>query len=555
MSETQRRKVDRVNFSDSHKTREAIAVLLIVLFAGLLRIPSLTQPLGPDQGVVAVMGEGLLHGELPYRDYWEMGSPAIFFTCALILKAFGVRMAAIPIADTLVSMGTTFLIFLLARRVWGRNTGYISALLFAFFSNGVRLGMHAGGDIAFGTFWYIAQRETFMLPLVTGSFYCLLRAEREGRGPWMLGLSGFLAGLAFVYKFPSLLIFFCLFLYLNSEVLLSRERREGLLFRNVVLISGFILALVPFVLFFAGKGALGEMNEIIFGYVSSVYGSIEHNYLAVLKVALTHTFFIAQENFILWIFSLTTSIYIVTNERRRENLLMVLWGLASVLYVISHREFFGYHYLMLLPPFSILAGFGIVKALGPRITLRGIFTEEFGKAFIVLAILANLLFFAALDYMHYTKFYYYATGKISRDDYYAFFNAYPKHDYSFPADYKVAQYIGSHTKNSDTIFILGGTDGVIHFLTHRKSPSRFIFSWILFSRTHGRVPQAEAYRRELLADLRGKRPKYIVSVHPVETFEPFSDIYAFIKDNYLLEKTFPDDRFVYAAKEHETGRI
>ena len=86
-------------------------------------------------------------------------------------------MGTIPITDTLVSMLTTFLIFLLADSLWNKGVGYASALLFAFFSNGVRFGMHAGGDIAFGTFWYIAQRETFMLPLIVASMYFIVKAE------------------------------------------------------------------------------------------------------------------------------------------------------------------------------------------------------------------------------------------------------------------------------------------------------------------------------------------------------------------------------------------
>ena len=146
-------------------------LVLIILFAGLIRVPSLTQPLGPDQGIMSVIGEGVLNGELPYRDYWEMGSPAIFFTYALMFEILGTSTKAIPITDILVSMLSTFLVFMLSAHIWNRNVGYVSALLFAFFANGVRLGMHAGGDIAFGTFWYIAQRETFMIPLILASIF------------------------------------------------------------------------------------------------------------------------------------------------------------------------------------------------------------------------------------------------------------------------------------------------------------------------------------------------------------------------------------------------
>lgn len=157
---------------------EIIILVSVLLLAGFMRIPSLTQPLGPDQGIMSVIGAGILDGKLPYRDFWEMASPAIFFTYAFMFKLFGQTMAAIPITDMVVSIVTTFLIYLLARAVWEHNYGIASALFFAVFSSGVRLGMHSAGDIAFGTFWYISQRETFMLPLIVGSIHLTLSAVK-----------------------------------------------------------------------------------------------------------------------------------------------------------------------------------------------------------------------------------------------------------------------------------------------------------------------------------------------------------------------------------------
>jgi Dolichyl-phosphate-mannose-protein mannosyltransferase len=541
----------------STKQSEFFFVSLIILFAVLIRIPSLTQPLGPDQGVLAVIGKGILNGELPYKDYWEMGSPAIFFTYALIFKTFGVSMAAIPITDIVVSMLTTFFIFLLSKRIWNVRVGYISALLFAFFANGVRLGMHAGGDIAFGTFWYIAQRETFMLPLIVFSIYLLVASKKEYIVSWRLILSGFMAGLTFVYKFPGILFFICLILYMNVGLFVPKGQKPltSFLKKNFFLISGFVLSLIPFAIFFSTKGVLSEMIDIIFKYVFSVYGQLNHNYLGIIKTGLARTYFIAMENFILWMFLITSPVYIIVNDRTKENLLIVAWAIASVLYVISHREFFGYHYLIILPPFSILAGYGIAKAIGPKLKLKEMFTADFGKCFIAFALLVNLCFFASLNYMHYTKFYYYITGQIDKVAYYSFFTAYPKHDYSFPADYEVAQYLKIHTKPNDFIYALGGIESVIYFLTKRKSPSRFIFSWIIFSHTHGKVKQAEYYRQELLANLKTRTPKYIITIGPLATFESFNDIYCFINNTYVFDKKFPDDRFVYVNKNHRDGQI
>ena len=105
------------------------------------------------------------------------------------------------------------------------------------------------------------------------------------------------------------------------------------------------------------------------------------------------------------------------------------------------------------------------------------------------------------------------------------------------------------------IYIMGGIETVIHFLTKRKSPSRFIFSWIIFSETHGRVKQAAEYRQELLSDLRTKIPKYIIIIRSLKMFENFPAIYDFISSNYVLDKKFQDDRLLYVHNKHKNSTI
>jgi hypothetical protein len=533
--------------------KQLLYVSLIVAFAGLVRIPSLTQPLGPDQGIMSVIGKGILEGKLPYRDFWEMGSPAVFFTYALIFKIFGTRMWAVPLSDLIVSMLTTYLIFLIAKSVWNKNAGYVAALLFAFLGNGVRFGMHSGGDVAFGTFWYIAQRETFMLPLVSACFYFLLRSDGSRYRLYWLGLSGFAGGLAVMYKFPGMIVFLCIPFYLVTSAVTSGDRWVQMeTFRRLLSLGlGFSLAFIPFLLFFWTHGILREMIDVIFGYVASVYGAGETNFLGLIKTALVRAHFIAEENFILWIFFLASSLYILVAERKRRSVLIIGWAFTALLFLLSHREFFGYHFLMLLPPFCLLSGYGLVKSLGPAIHWRHILSTEQEKVFVILALTANFAFFTTLNYLHYTKFYYYVTGKITKEMYYSYFNAYPKHDFSFPADYAVAHYIARRTGKSDCVATMGGTEAIINFLSDRVPASRFVFSWVLFQGKHSEVERAERYRQEFLGDLKKNQPRYVVSIGSIEKFSRFNEIYSYLSKHYFLEKVFPDDRLVYARRPFE----
>src|ERR687889_2081724 len=78
--------------------------LLLALTAALLilRLPSLTQPMGPDQALYAYVGERILHGELPYRDAWDQKPPGIHYVYAG-LRAVSSGDAIVAAADLLAA--------------------------------------------------------------------------------------------------------------------------------------------------------------------------------------------------------------------------------------------------------------------------------------------------------------------------------------------------------------------------------------------------------------------------------------------------------------------
>ena len=97
----------------------------------LLRLPSVVQPMGADQGLYAYVGERILAGDLPYRDAWDQKPPAIHYTYALmrgvwhgdaavggadLARRRSGRVAALPVGAAIGSPaggGTAALLFLL----------------------------------------------------------------------------------------------------------------------------------------------------------------------------------------------------------------------------------------------------------------------------------------------------------------------------------------------------------------------------------------------------------------------------------------------------------
>jgi hypothetical protein len=164
---------------------------------------------------------------------------------------------------------------------------------------------------------------------------------------------------------------------------------------------------------------------------------------------------------------------------------------------------------------------------------------------VFIVILANLTIYTSLNYKHYTRFLRYWSGQKTLDWYYGHFTAYPKHEYSFPADYQVSQFLKENAKPSDKLFVLGGIESVIHVLTGLKCPSRFVYSWHLFTTERSQTEIAGRYRTELLNDLENKIPRFIVSIGPLDNYSRYREIHGFVRNNYKLIKAFPDDRYLF----------
>ena len=256
------------------KSKKYFLLSLLLLFCVLIRIPAFIQPLGPDQGIMSVIGQGILKGEIPYEDNWEMASPAIFFTYALIYKIFGNDMMAVPAIDTILAVISTLLIFILGRKLYGSRYGLCAAFLYALFSNGVSIGMNSAGELTTGTYWYIAQRESFVLPLIIFGTLVVLKGLQDKKILWF-GILGLLGGVLFLYKFPFVLIFVVQLFFLNDF-----ERHRLQLFhseffkKNGLAALGFVSVLIPVIGFFYINGAFRQMIDATLIYVYSIYGEM-----------------------------------------------------------------------------------------------------------------------------------------------------------------------------------------------------------------------------------------------------------------------------------------
>src|SRR5690606_25341487 len=115
----------------------------IVIVFSLAQI--LVFSFGRDQGIYAMVADGILEGQLPYRDRWDFKPPGIFFVYATAFGLFGKSMIAPRLLEVALVLGAA----LGLRRLGGvlfdnRTAGIMGAACYAL--------IHAQMD-----FWHSGQ--------------------------------------------------------------------------------------------------------------------------------------------------------------------------------------------------------------------------------------------------------------------------------------------------------------------------------------------------------------------------------------------------------------
>ncbi len=434
--------------------RKPVVIILLVLILALqvgLRLPSLQMPLERDEGAYGYMAQRILAGEVPYRDAFDHKPPVVYFLYAGLIKAFGNTTEAVRIPTLVYSLLTTLALFYLGLLLFGGTGGLIGALLYAVFS---------GGPLIMGN---TANTETFMvLPLILALVFFLKK-----RMFW----AGLLSGLAVMIKPVAGANLLVLLLFLGFDLRLL-----------VRFLAGSLLPFLFFVLYFIGKGALGDFVFQVFLVNGRYLRSLPFGVFDRLRYGVMTTLLMAKlENSLIWFLGLVGLIYVLVRERTRGLLLLALWTLASLIAVASSGLFFAHYYIQLIPGLCLLSAFAVVEIL-KKSTL-------FGKTALGLA--AALLVLTALPFQLPYHFKY-SPDEISVQQY---------GKNSYVLSHKLAQILKSRLKPGSTILVWSA-DPEIYFYLEKRSPTRY-FNYLDWMET-------DQVRREITASILANKPDYII---------------------------------------------
>ncbi len=507
---------------------------LVVVF--LRALPNLRFPIGRDQATYCVIGQGLLHGQLLYRDLWDNKPPGIFYIYALIVKIFGPVMWCVGAVDILWLLVISCCIFYFARRYMGAPA---AALAMVF--NAVR---HCRQG-----YIHAAQPETFLMLCVFAAYFLLQEREpspalapralspQEGEvgashgvplrpsshqeygQVWTLRMArcfaaGMILGAGFWLKYNAVAFFPFVALVPFLDV---RELDEGLgrvrlaipwgdWFRRMLVVgAGFVFAVAGVLAYFRVSGAWPALMEVQFEVLPRYGAMVFHWDLAFLLWA------IRQSQFHLGFFAeIMAALTLLIGWRRREMTWVapaLLLGFAGYVAAAMQGRFHAYYFETCYPFFSMFWGYVCVKTYEGFKYLRQVFARrQWGMArallWVLLACLGSSLF--PEESIRVAQQYHFLADWWRNPE-----MSYIVYWWQLPLDklsgqLRVIHYLKENSSPEDEVYVWG-TAPLINFLSQRRNPSRFVSNLALIS-TWG----PPRWRQELVRTLETKRPRYIV---------------------------------------------
>ncbi len=466
------------------KTRDFWFLLITSFFFFLLRLPSLFEPYWyGDEGIYQVLGVAMNQHRLLYRDIWDNKPPLLYFVYSL----FGSDQFWVRLFSLIVGLVTIVAFYFLAKKLFEKEKiVWASTALFA---------LLFGLPLLEGN---IANAENFMLlPIITAGILVLRSTEiKIQRSRYLLlFLSGFLLGIAFLFKIVAVFDFAALTVFLifadSNFSFRNLLKRKTLIFeieKVVSFILGFVLPIILTAAIFLFNGAIYYfIKAVLFSNVGYVgYGN---------------TFIIPQgflifKLIILGIFCLF--IYVKRRSLSLPSMFIWLWFAFSLFNAFFSQRPYTHYLLTLLPVFCLLIGLFLFDKKRQRFIFLIL-------ALTLFILIKNFWFFARFPF-YYTNFISFITNQKSVPSYQAFF------DKNTPIDYEIAAYISLHTSSDDSIFIWGN-NAQVYKLTSKTPPGKYAVAYHITSYPDG-VSNTKA-------GILMKKPKLIVIMPNVGQI-PFS---------------------------------
>ncbi len=492
---------------------------------------------GRDQGIYALVADGMLHGEPPYRGVWDFKPPGIFFIFALARVLFGAGVHAVRVLEAIAFGSLIYAFAIFSRRHLGTaRPGIVGGALAVF--------VHVQLE-----FWHTGQPSSFAAVVLAWALVGGTYEPREGDvwgrckqlSTWalmgvlyagLLLLKPPLAGAA-VVSFGVL----AARLWRGGAAAGGRRRFFHLTLAFAV---GALLPLLCTQLYFVAAGALADMYDALFLFAPQYTGiSLEGDAFIVLLAR-------AVEEW-LFEFSLVSTVGLallfalpILSPREREGALHVLGIVGLQLVGVAvQAKFFPYHYGSALPLTALIAAWGFWKlwTTAPR-TTAGILAA--GMLVCLLRESGSAAAWAPYSFWERSQLRLAAlldpSIREETND-----RLYSSGDVSARANRKLAEWLLANSPADEPVYIWG-FEPAIYQMAQRRPASRYVYN------VAQRAPWLRAEsRRILLGELDRSPPAVIIVEHSdvipwvtgdnldsAAALQDFPELTALIRDRYQM---------------------
>ncbi len=493
---------------------------------------------GRDQTIYAQVADGLLHGDMPYRDQWDFKPPGIFFLFALAQSLFGKAMISIRILELLGALASVWACLVLGTRLFeSRRAGLLAATVASI--------VHSQLD-----FWHSAQPEVF-----AGTFTLLALVFVTNQPPparrWLhQACAGVLFGSCFLLKPPLAGGALACSVYLGLKA-----RQKGLPMKvqlSPLWVMGLASAipLAGTALFFWLKGAWSDLAWTLFefapGYTKLSW--VDRSPVELLYHALTEAF-LDYSSIITGGFLLLLALPSRVKSDLKPSLFIFSILAFQIIGIALQGKFFQYHYAASIGLLSLFAGRGFdklwrswsSKGLAGLLAFIGVFLALSTLSRPVNDVPEEPLARAQL------RASYLFTGGLTTDRQELDRRLHFVADYSLDANRKVAAYLAEHVNEEESIYVWG-FEPSLYWLSNRRPASRYIYN----------VPQRALWQSEnakalLLKDLQKTPPQALViqrrdvfsfvtgnGLDSKDSLPDFSALKSIVENNYALAVTIED---------------
>lgn len=488
---------DAVRMSPASRSSIVWGILIVLLLA--MRVPSLAQPAGGDQGLYLYAASRIADGEVMYRDAWDQKPPGIAFLYSLLLRVWP-HESLVPGADLLAAAAVAVLLVVLGRRRYTQAIGFGAACLFLLLGDPY---LHRLGGI-----YVRGQTEPFISLAITGGLVLLASHDRR---TWHLLAAGVCLAAAFWLKYNALAFALPLALAAWTWRLDGRVDRQRIVRDTAWIVAGFVSVALLVLVYFAANAALLDLRIATLDYNIRYSEETYEGAGGVLRYLFVLPWDRARVDLLWFLGGLGAALVVLRRSWTASTIVALGWTAAAVLSIAVNGSRGLPNYLVQAdPPLALIsaAGLGllvqsglVMRAAAGLLLVLGLWrvgAEEpvWGMK---LGGIPSLLENVRYDAQGFS-------GRMPRDEYLARFKG-QKHDAG--ENERLVQFIRTQTSPEDPVYVFGFSGGSVGWKSGRVSPSRFYWSRpVLIEFEAGRPGFGS---QGLLGDLR-ERPPVLVAL-------------------------------------------